>query len=134
MVRGRSGHRCSHRRLLSTLSFVNYIVRYTRHYHRRALGEMQIGKPAEIQRTELPEMFAPVCSNESLFGPNHPQTLNLAMQLGLALWRHGELDPARRVLEGCIRSVDWILGRDHDSRMQILNALRDILMLQGEAS
>jgi len=95
---------------------------------------MQITQSGEIQRTELPGMLATLCSYESLFGPNHPQTLNLAMQLGLALWRHGELDSARRMLEGCIRSLDWILGRDHDSRVQILNALRDILMLQGEAS
>ena len=87
-----------------------------------------------IERTELPGMFATLCSYENLFGPYHPQTLYLAMQLGFALRRRGQLDSARRVLEGCLRSVCQALGRDHDWRAQILNALREILVLQGDNS
>jgi Tetratricopeptide repeat len=56
------------------------------------------------------------------------------MQLGLALGSQGELDSALRLLEGCLRSVDRTLGCDHEWRVRILNALRDIAMLQGDMS
>jgi hypothetical protein len=81
---------------------------------------------------ELPGMFATFCSYESLFGPNHPQTLRMICLLGLALVRHGELDQARIVLDRGVRDLGRVLGRDHDWRLDLLNALRDLLVWQED--
>jgi Tetratricopeptide repeat len=86
----------------------------------------------ELDRTELPGMLATLLSYESLFGPNHPQTLHLMMEVGIALCRLRQFDHARPLLERGTRDLERVLGRNHDWRLRILGALRDLFVQQAD--
>jgi hypothetical protein len=53
----------------------------------------------------ISSMIATLDSYENCFGPYHPQTLALTMELAAALWRSGDANSARRLLERVIRDV-----------------------------
>jgi hypothetical protein len=72
-------------------------------------------------------MMATLCSWESLFGPYHPQTLCLTVQLGIALWTEGDHARARLLLE---RAVDK-LNSESPVRNQALTIL---LQIHGQAA
>jgi hypothetical protein len=82
--------------------------------------------------TELPSMFATLCSYECLFGPYHPQTLGLMTQVAAACALAGEFDQARRLLEKVVRDVERFLGRGHDMRLTAIAALRDLFIAQRD--
>ena len=82
-------------------------------------------------RDELPAMLATLSSYDNLFGPNHPMTLRLRSEIGIALWRRGELTRAQMVLERSIRDVTGVLGRYHEWRPRLLAALRDLVAQLG---
>jgi hypothetical protein len=83
------------------------------------------------EQNELPGMMATLCSYENLFGPYHPQTLRLAVDVGVACWRLGE-PRARPLLERAVRDLGRILGRGSEIRFQAMTALRDLLIEQHE--
>ena len=93
---------------------------------------METAAEDRLEGLELQGIYATFCSYESLFGPNHPQTLRMICLLGMALLRHGELDQARIVLERGVRDLGRVLGREHDWRLDLLNALRDLLVRQDD--
>jgi hypothetical protein len=86
---------------------------------------------SEQDRTELSSMLATLFSYESLFGPNHPQTLQLMAEVGIALCRSGQLDDAQPLLERGVHDLERVLGRNHDLRLRILAALRDLFVRRG---
>ncbi len=53
----------------------------------------------------ISSMIATLDSYENCFGPYHPQTLTLTMELAAALWRSGDANSARRLLERVIRDA-----------------------------
>jgi len=59
---------------------------------------MQVAAASGVE-PELLALLATLCSYEMLFGPYHPQTLRLMIQVGEKLWRHGERVPGRLLLE-----------------------------------
>jgi Tetratricopeptide repeat len=83
-----------------------------------------------IDRNDLPSMVATLCSYEGLFGPFHPQTLRLMVQVAVAFWHHGDYLHARPLLERAIRDIARCLGHGHALRLQALAALRDIWIQQ----
>jgi hypothetical protein len=93
---------------------------------------MQTAAVCRIGRDELPSMLSTLYSYENAFGPYHPQTLNLMAEAALALWHHGELAQARPLLERAVRDLGRYLGREHDVRVRVLAALRDLLFQQGD--
>jgi hypothetical protein len=87
---------------------------------------------SELHRTELASMLATLFSYDNLFGPNHPQTLQLMAEVGIALCRSGQLDRAQPLLERGVRDLERILGRNHDLRLRILAALGDLFVGRGD--
>jgi Tetratricopeptide repeat len=87
---------------------------------------------SELDCTELTSMLATLFSYESLFGPNHPQTLQMTAEVGIALCRNGQLDFAQPLLERGVRDLERVLGRNHDLRLGILAALRDRFVQRSE--
>jgi hypothetical protein len=85
-----------------------------------------------VERDDLPSMLATLCSYENLFGPYHPHTLHLMAEAGLALWHHGELTYAQPLLERAARDIGRCFGRDDETRLRALEALRDLLFEQGQ--
>jgi hypothetical protein len=83
-----------------------------------------------IDRTELPSMFATLCSYENLFGPYHPQTLLLMAEVANAYWQAGELAHARPLLERAVRDLGRHLGTEHDLHLRALATLRDLFVAQ----
>jgi hypothetical protein len=87
-----------------------------------------------VDRSELPSLAATLCSYENFFGPYHPHTLRLLVEVAGAYWDHGELARARTLLERAVRDLGRHLGRGHDVRLRALTRLRDVLIQQGEHS
>jgi hypothetical protein len=82
--------------------------------------------------TELPGMLATLSSYEDLLGPCHPMTLRLLTEVGIALWRHRETDDALIALERGLRDTTRTLERNHDLRLRLLAALRDLFTELGD--
>jgi hypothetical protein len=82
--------------------------------------------------TELPGMLATLSSYEDLLGPCHPLTLRLLTEVGIALWRHRRTDDALIVFERGLRDTTRALGRNHDLRLRLLAALRDLFTELGD--
>jgi hypothetical protein len=80
----------------------------------------------------LASMFATLCSYESLFGPYHPQTFCLMIQVAEACSQAGEFDHARPLLERVVRDAGRYLGRDHNLRLRAIAALRDVSIAQRD--
>src|ERR1035438_5490669 len=95
---------------------------------------MQAGPKSEvvIDRANLPSLVATFCSYESLFGPYHPQTLQLLTTLGIAYWQAGELGLALSVLERAVRDLNGNLQRDHHLRLRALAAMKEVSLAQGD--
>jgi hypothetical protein len=82
--------------------------------------------------TELPGMWATFSSYEDLLGPCHPLTLRLLTEVGITLWRHRRTDDALIVLQRGLRDTTRALGRNHDLRLRLLAALRDLFTELGD--
>jgi hypothetical protein len=87
---------------------------------------------SELDRTELGSMLATLFSYESLFGPNHPKTLHLMAEVGIALCRGDQLDDAQPLLECGVCDLERVLGRNHDLRLRVLAALGDLFVRRGD--
>jgi hypothetical protein len=85
-----------------------------------------------IGRDDLPSMLSTLCSYENLFGPYHFQTLHLMVETGLALCHHGEVAYAGPLLERAARDLARCFGRENETRLRALAALRDLLREQGQ--
>lgn len=72
-------------------------------------------------------MLATFSSYADLFGPYHPLTLRMLTELGIMLWRQHRKDDALIVLQRCLRDTTCALGRNHELRLRLLVALRDLL-------
>jgi hypothetical protein len=88
--------------------------------------ELSQKRPKSPTPDELLSMLATLCSYEARFGPNHPYTLILTTHLGGAYWRAGRSDRARVLLERAVRDLARYVGRDCDSRLQAMVALRHL--------
>jgi hypothetical protein len=88
--------------------------------------------PISIEPAELASMLATLCSYENGFGPYHPQTLCLMVQVASAYWQAGEPGRARPLLERVVRDLGRFLDRDHDLRLRALATLRDLLVAQRD--
>jgi FimV-like protein len=71
----------------------------------------------------ISSMIATLCSYENCFGPYHPQTLALTMELAAALWQSGDANSARRLLERVLRDAP----EDSELRARAKTVLGDIL-------
>jgi FimV-like protein len=71
----------------------------------------------------ISSMIATLCSYENCFGPYHPQTLALTMELAAALWQSGDANSARRLLERVLRDAP----EDSELRSRAKAVLGDIL-------
>jgi hypothetical protein len=71
----------------------------------------------------ISSMIATLCSYENCFGPYHPQTLTLTMELAAALWHSGDANSARRLLERVIHDAP----EDSELRSRAKMILGDIL-------
>jgi hypothetical protein len=94
--------------------------------------ETAITSAIPIDRAALPSMLATLCSYENLFGPYHPQTLGLTVQVANAFWQTGEPDHARPLLERVVRDVGRYLAWDHDLRLRAMATLKDLLVSQQD--
>src|SRR5215471_19081817 len=81
---------------------------------------------------DLPSMWATFCSYESLFGPYSPVTLRLLAEVGITLWRQRRTDDALIVLQRGLRDTTRTLGRNHDLRLRLLAALRELFTELGD--
>jgi len=86
----------------------------------------------EIDRAELPGMLATLTSYESLFGPYHQQTLHLLAHIAVACLQIGEAGYARPLLERAVRDMGRYLSREHELRIEAIEALRTLLIAQQE--
>jgi hypothetical protein len=77
-------------------------------------------------------MLATFSSYEDLFGPCHPLTLRLLAEVGITLWRHRRTDDALAALQRGLRDTARALGRNHDLRLRLLAALRDLFTELGD--
>ena len=77
-------------------------------------------------------MLATFSSYEDLFGPCHPLTLRLLTEVGITLWRHRRTEDALIVFERGLRDTTRALGRNHDLRLRLLAALRDLFTELGD--
>jgi hypothetical protein len=85
-----------------------------------------------IGRDDLPSMLSTLCSYESLFGPCHFHTLHLMVETGLALCHYGEVAYAGPLLERAARDLGRCFGRENETRLRALAALRGLLVEQGQ--
>jgi tetratricopeptide (TPR) repeat protein len=81
---------------------------------------------------ELPAMLATFSSYEDMLGPCHPLTLRLLTEVGITLWQEQRIDEALIVLQRGLRDTTRALGRNHDLRLRLLAALRDLLTELGD--
>lgn len=77
-------------------------------------------------------MVATLCSYESMFGPHHPQTLRLMVEVGAAYLDRGQFGPAECLLERAIVDLGRFLGREHDARLRGIRFLRDLCVSRGD--
>lgn len=77
-------------------------------------------------------MIATLCSYENLFGPYHPQTLRMMIEVGAACLRTGDLAHARFLLERATSDLNRFFGRDHEARLRAVAGLRDLYRASGE--
>jgi hypothetical protein len=71
----------------------------------------------------ISSMIATLDSYENCFGPYHPQTLALTMELAAALWHSGDANSARRLVERVIRDAPG----ESELRLRAKAMLGDIL-------
>jgi hypothetical protein len=93
---------------------------------------MQTSAMRCVDPSEIPSMWATLCSYECLFGPYHPQTLCLMTELAVAYCSQGDFDRARPLLERLIPVLGQYLGREHELRLRALAALVELLCEQEE--
>jgi CHAT domain-containing protein/tetratricopeptide (TPR) repeat protein len=70
--------------------------------------------------------------NESAFGPNHPRTATVEVNLGGVLSMMGDLPAARRVLEQAIASYEQSVGLSHPDASAAMTNLSSVLMDLGD--
>jgi hypothetical protein len=83
-------------------------------------------------QNELPGMFATLCAYENHFGPYHPQTLLLMVEVANACRQAGELACARPLLERAVRDLGRFLGTEHELRLRAIAGLRDLFIAQRD--
>jgi hypothetical protein len=83
-------------------------------------------------QNELPGMLATLCSYENFFGPYHPQTLLLMVEVANACRQAGELSYARPLLERAVRDLGRFLGTEQVLRLRAIAALRDLFIAQRD--
>ena len=66
---------------------------------------------------ELPSKVATLWSYENQFGPCHPMTLRLLIEVGVEYARQGDLATGRRLLDRAVRDLSRCLGADHPSTL-----------------
>lgn len=71
-------------------------------------------------------MLATLSSYEDLFGSCHPLTLRMLTELGFALWHRRRTEDALRLLQRGLRDTTRVLGRNHELRLRLLSALREL--------
>ena len=64
------------------------------------------------------------------FGPYHPDTLAVAKQLAMALWRGGDGNRAIGLLDRTLDQLTSCLGHEHPSRISVLSTLGEIMLEQ----
>lgn len=89
---------------------------------------MRHGDPA----ADLASMMATLSVYDSLFGPHHPQTLCLGLEVALAQWRAGQAGQARSLLKRVLRDIDAHLSGHHQLQLRAAAALRDLLVEQRD--
>jgi hypothetical protein len=82
--------------------------------------------------TRIPGMMATLASYEGLFGPYHPQTLGLTIELAVALCSAGRWDEGRRLLQWALLNLTQHYGMQHPVRMRALEAWAALLRRQGD--
>jgi hypothetical protein len=98
----------------------------------RLFDHTPTGPREAVIKSELPAMFAALCSYEDMFGPYHPQTLRLMVEVGIACVEKEEVGPARCLLARASRDLCTTLGRDHEVRVRAIEALRDLFVRLAE--
>jgi hypothetical protein len=83
---------------------------------------------------DIPGMAATLASYDHMFGPHHPQTLSLMSQLGRALWRAGDAERGRKLLERAAKKLSKRQPRAHPARILALSALGELLFERGDFS
>jgi hypothetical protein len=81
---------------------------------------------------ELHSMVATLCSYESLFGPYHPQTLRLMVEVGAAYLDRGQFGLAEHLLERAIGDLGRFLGREDNARLRAIKFLVNLYVSRGE--
>jgi hypothetical protein len=81
---------------------------------------------------DILSMAATLTPYEHLFGPRHPQTLTVMGHLGLALWRAGDAQRGRMLLERAAHGLSQRLERTHPARVSALSAFGELLFAQGD--
>jgi tetratricopeptide (TPR) repeat protein len=69
-------------------------------------------------------------SHTDLFGPDHPSTLAVVRELGVALWCAGDIDGAVDLLEQLLDRATSCLGGEHPLRVEVLTTLGEIVFEQ----
>lgn len=91
---------------------------------------MQSATIDRVESQELDSMVATLCCYEDRFGPYHPGTLRLMIDVAVQLQLQGRTDQARGLLERAIRDVQRFLGRTHEVRLRALSELCNLLIEQ----
>ncbi len=81
---------------------------------------------------DILSMAATVTSYDHLFGPDHPHTLAAMSHLGVALWRAGDPERGRKLLERAVLGFDHHLPRGHSMSLLALGTLGELLFEQGD--
>lgn len=84
--------------------------------------------PSSTPAAELPGMMATLCMYEGWLGPYHPNTLQMAITLAMAMGQQGELTGACCLLEKVLRDLQRLLKPDYRLRLRAVTALRDCLL------
>ncbi len=93
---------------------------------------MQSAAIDHVDSPELSSMVATLCCYEERFGPYHPGTLRLMIDVAIQLKLQGRIEPARGLLERAIRDVQRFLTRAHESRLRAIVELRNLLIEQKD--
>lgn len=94
---------------------------------------MQSAEVDHVDYPELTSMIATLCCYEERFGPYHPVTLRLTIDVAVQLKLQGRIEPARGLLERTVRDVQRFLGRTHEVRLRGITELRNLMVEQNHA-
>jgi tetratricopeptide (TPR) repeat protein len=89
-----------------------------------------LGAPFCEADQSIPDLFNVLDRTTAQFGAFHPQTIEAAKRLAIALWEIGDVPQAAGLLEQALEAIACF-GLDHAPRSNLLSTLAEIMVEQA---